>query len=166
MSERRADHHLLRQAGGGLLWGLFFILAPFEVLFLGALVWVPILIWREKRRTRLWGFWPGVIYRFAVVAGFVALAAFAPTKHEDQRVGPLRRDVSLGELVSAGIIYQLFETNHHDLRVSLPSPTPSRREVMEAITRQTGFRTHVYHCAHGATILFGSGGGAISVTER
>jgi hypothetical protein len=50
MSDPRASKQLLRQMAGALPWGVFFILAPFEVLLLGALVWIPLLIVRDRWR--------------------------------------------------------------------------------------------------------------------
>lgn len=166
MSEPRATKQLLRQVCGALPWGVFFVLAPMEVLFLGALVWIPLLIWRERVRATRYGFLPGAVARFCVVAALIFMASLLPTKHEDGRVGPLPRPQnSLGELVAAGVIYPLFDDRHDDLRVTLPSTTPTRREVMRAITQQTGFRASISRCGSGATVLFGSGGGRIKLSK-
>lgn len=145
---------------------MFFVLVPMEVLFLGALVWIPLLIWRERVRASRYGFLPGAIARFCVVAALISTASLLPTKHEDGRVGPLPRpESSFGELVAAGVIYPLFDDQHDDMRFTLPSTTPTRREVMHAITQQTGFRTSVGRCGSGATVLFGSGGGRIKISK-
>jgi hypothetical protein len=101
------------------------------------------------------------------MAAAVVLAAKAPLKSEDKRVAPLPRvEITLGELVEAGVIYDLFDPNHKTRNVRLRSLTPTRREVMEAIGEQTGFRASIFHCGNGATILFGSGGGRIRVADR
>jgi hypothetical protein len=97
----------------------------------------------------------------------VVLATKAPLKSEDKRVAPLPRvEMTLGELAEAGVIYDLFDTKHKSRNVRLRSLTPTRREVMEAIGEQTGFRASIFHCGNGATILFGSGGGRILVSDR
>jgi hypothetical protein len=166
MSDPRASQQLLRQVAGALLWTAFFILSPTEVLVLGALVWIPLLIWRERVRALRYGFLPGAVARLSVIAVAIITAGLLPTKHEDGRVGPLPRvDISLGELAAVGVIYPLFDQRHDGIRVVLPSTTPTRREVMQAITRQTGFRASIFHCGNGATVLFGSGGGRIRVSE-
>lgn len=167
MSYPHATLQLLRQVAGALPWGLFFSLAPTEVLFLGALGWVPLLVWRERIRSSRHGFFTGAVARLGVVAVIITTAALLPMKHEDGRVGPLaRQDVSLGELNAAEVIYPLSDRRHDGVRIVLPSATPTRREVMQAITRQTGFKASINHCGNGATVLFGSGGGRITVDDK
>jgi hypothetical protein len=166
MSDSRTNKQLLRQVAGALLWAVFFILAPTEVLLFGALVWIPLLIWCERRRALRYAFWPGIAARLGIVAIAIGTAALAPTQHEDGRVGPLpHMDISLGDLAVADVIYRLFDRAHDAIRVQLPSATPTRREVMRAITEQTGLRASVFHCGNGATVLFGSGVGRIRVAE-
>jgi hypothetical protein len=166
MSQSHPNQALQRQSAGGLLWALFFVLAPMEVLVFGALVWIPLLIWRERVRAARYGFWPGMVARLGIVAVAIAIAVIAPTKHEDGRVGPLlRTDLTLGEMAAAGVINPPFDRQHDSVRVSLPSVKPTRREVIQAITQQTGFRASIFHCGNGATILFGGGGGRIRVAD-
>lgn len=166
MKERSTIEQLVRQAAGGLLWSVFFVLSPGDVLVLGSPAWLALLIWRERRRSVRYGFWPGAACRFAVFVFVVAVAAAAPTKFEDKRVSPFpRTDVTLGELVEAGVIYPLVRRENESLQVTLPSSLPRRRQLMAAITEQTGFRTCVYHCAHVASVLFGGGGGRITVSD-
>ena len=162
------DHSqaLLKQLAGGLIWALFFILAPLEILVLGALVWIPLLIWRERVRATRYRFWPGLVARLGIVTFTITIAAIAPTKHEDGRVGPLpHANLTLGELAAASVIYPPFDRQHDSIRVALPSTKPTRREVMQAITQQTRFKASIFHCGNGATILFGGGGGRIMISE-
>jgi hypothetical protein len=167
MNEAQNKWTLLKQAGDALVWALFIILAPFEVLFLGAIVWIPLFVWREKLRASRHGFWPGAALRYSLIVGVVVLAVNAPLKSEDKKVGPLpRTEVTLGELVEAGVIYELFEPQHKTLGVRLSSLTPTRREVTKAIAEQTVFKTSIFHCSNGATLLFGSGVGRIRVNDR
>lgn len=157
---------MLKQGVGGLIWALFIVLSPMEVLVIGAVVWVPLLIWRERVRAARHGFWPGLVTRLGVVLAVVVVALLAPTKHEDGRVGPLpRSEVNLGELAAAGVIYPHSDRQHDSVRVSLPSVTPTRQEVMTCISEQTGFKPSIFHCGNGATILFGSGGGRIRIQD-
>src|SRR4051812_5473163 len=110
MNQSRSKQAMLRQTAGGLIWALFFILAPMEVLILGALVWVPLLVWRERVRAVRYGFGLGLVARLGIVVAVFILAVHAPTKQEDGRVGPLTHDkISLGELAAAGVIYAPFD---------------------------------------------------------
>jgi hypothetical protein len=159
--------HLFRQITGALLWAFFFALAPLEILFWGALVWVPLLIWRERARATRYGNLPGLVIRLLTVSVVITAAALAPFKHEDRKVGPLpNAEISLGELAKARVIYPPHNQQNQVIRVLLPSTLPTRREVMQAITKQTGFKTSILHCGNGATVLFGSGGGLISGQDR
>jgi hypothetical protein len=164
---QKATHPLPGQAAGALLWSVFFVIAPTEILFFGAPVWIPLLIWRERVRAARYGFFPAVIGRFAVIRAIIMTAVLLPTKHEDGRVGPFSlTNIALGDLVAEGFIYPLFDERHNVLRLTLPSTAPTRREVMQAIREQTGFRASVFHCGNNATLLFGSGGGLIKVSDR
>ncbi|EEF58216.1 hypothetical protein [Pedosphaera parvula] len=166
MNEARPKQYLWKQSLGAILWGLCFVLAPFEIPVYGAILWLPALIWLERLRTKRYGFWPGALCRFAVVLSIVVIAAKAPLKREDHHVGPLpNKQVTFAELVAAQIIYPPFGSNHYSLKITLPSTNPTVREVMHAITQQTGMRASIFHCASGATILHGSGGGSIRVSE-
>ena len=163
---RTSTSGFVRQVGGAFVWGLFIIRAPIILVFLTALIWVPIFVWREKIRTRHYGFLPGAVYRYALIVLIVVLAAFAPVKFEDKKVGPLKNaNPSLGELVEAKAIYSPRYKEHEEMRITLPSLFPRNRDIMTAITQQTGFKADVFHCGDVANILFGSGGGRISVWD-
>ncbi len=156
----------IRQVGGAFVWVLFIILAPISVVFLTAPIWVPIFIYREKIRTRHYGFLPGAAYRYGLIVLIVILAALAPVKFEDKKVGPLKSaHPSLGELVEAKIIYAPRYKEHEEMRITIPSLLPRNRDVITAITQQTGFKADVYHCGDVANILFGGGGGRIRVSD-
>lgn len=158
---------LWRQAAGGVPWGAFFIFAPVDVLIMGALVWIPLLIWSERVRELRCGFWPGAVARLTVVAVIVTTAALLPVKYEDGRVGPLPRvDMSFKELADGGVIYPISDDEQLPVRVVLPSLEPTRREVMQAIIQQTGLNASIFHCGNGATVLFGGGGGRIRVSGK
>ncbi len=69
------------QGSGALAWGVFFSVAPVvEVLYLGAILWIPLLAWREHARAKKYGFWPGFLLRLAVFAGVITLALLLPVK--------------------------------------------------------------------------------------
>ena len=166
MPGTETNNQILRQAGGGLLWALLLILAPLDLLMLGALVWIPLFVWREIVRTKRYGFFHGALVRYPLIVGAVVLAAMAPTKTEDRKVGPFQRiNVTLGQLAASNVIYPLRYAQNEAIEINLSSVVPTRREVMKAIAEQPGFEAHVFHCGVGATVLFGSGVGRIRVTE-
>lgn len=139
MTPPRPAQHLLRQAAGALAWGIFFAVVPIMLLFVGVLVWIPVLIWREIVRSHRYGFFPGVLVRLGVVVATVSIAALLPVKYGDRRVRALpRADVTLGELAAAHVLWPIRDEHQKTLRVTLPSTTPTRREVMAAIEQQTG----------------------------
>jgi hypothetical protein len=159
--------HLLRQVAGALVWGAFFILAPIEVLVGGAIVWLPLLAWRELRRAHRYGFLPGGAIRGAVVAAIVVTAAYLPVKSWDARLGPFpQAQVTLGELAAARVILPLRDPALEKVPVSLPSTTPTRREVRQAISQRKDLRIGYLQCGNGATILFGASLSPIRVSAQ
>lgn len=166
MSEVRPNKALLRQTSGALAWATFFVLAPFEVLLLGAVVWISLFIWREVVRAKRYGFLTGALCRYSLITVVVAFAAVVPTKSDDKKVGPFpATTATLGQLASAGIIYPLRNPSNEPVQISLPSIAPSRREVMSAILQQAQLKAWTFRCGNGATILFGSSVGRIRVVE-
>lgn len=166
MSASRFNAGLYRQAAGALPWGAFFAVAPLGMLLPGVLIWLPLLIWRERVRSRRYGFLPGAVARLVVVAAVLFVADAAPLKLEDRRVGPLvRSKLNLGELADAGILRAPIDARLESIPVVFPSANPTRRDVMRAIEEQTGFRTSHYHCGSMASVLFGSASGPIRVAE-
>lgn len=157
---------LLRQTAGAVAWAGFFILAPLEILVPGALVWIPLLVWRECVRASRYGFFPGLLLRGAVIAAVVVVAACLPNKGWDRRIPPLAQaDVSLEELAAAHVIYPPRDEKLARVRVRLPSTAPTRREVLQAITQQTGLKASPSGlCGNGASILFGASVGPIRVS--
>jgi hypothetical protein len=162
----RPKQQLWKQSLGAILWGLFFILAPLDILLVGALLWFPALIWLERLRTRRYGFWPGALCRFAVVLTIIVIGARAPSKREDSHLGPFpTTHITLAELERSHIIALEPNLNRDAQAIKLPTTNPTCREVMQAITQQTGLRTSIFHCGNGSTILFGGAVGPIRVSE-
>lgn len=158
--------HLLRQTAGAIPWATFFVLAPFsEFVFVGAILWLPLLISRERRRATAYGFLPGALCRAAVVAVVVAIAIVASTGPYDRRIRGLRaHTVTLGDLANVGVVMLSPERQHLEpVTLTLPTATPSRREVVQAITEQTGLTARMLTCGSGASLLFGSHAGPIIV---
>jgi hypothetical protein len=87
-----------KQGVGAIPWGVFFAAAPFEAVFGGCIVWLPLLIWRERLRALSYGFWPGAFLRLGIVLT-IAVAAITAPKHMDEFVGPMRfENIPLAEL--------------------------------------------------------------------
>ena len=163
-----ARKELLRQIAGAILWALFLVLAPFyEVVLLGAVVWFPLLLWRERGRAKRYGFMPGAVWRFGTIGVITVLAVLAPTKVDDRRVGPLpRATVTLAELETAQIVFTGGDLTIGALPVSFSSSTPTRREVAEAIRAQTGLRLFAVRCGVGMNLLFGGYAGPYSLSGK
>lgn len=155
--------NLPRQIAGAVVWGIFFIVAPIEILISGSLAWLPLFIWRERKRIARYGFLPGATWKYGVIVAVVTLGALAPLKYEDDRIGPFpHTTVTLGELRAAHIIAPLKQEQYEELRVALPSTSPTRLELMNAIGEQTQLETSIFRCGNGATILFGFTPGLIT----
>jgi hypothetical protein len=169
-SDPRCDHRrgfawgLAKQSAGAVAWGLFLAAAPFELVVGGCIVWVPLLVWRERVRSREYGFLPGGIARLAITAFIIIAAANAP-KHLDRVVGPLRfESISLSELCQqlrreheipvAAVDDGAFE------KIFLFATTArmSRREVVAELAKTTNREQHFAGCANGSSFLSGVGG--------
>lgn len=167
MNLQSPPQHLLRQAAGALGWGAFFVLVPISLIFIGALVWIPVLIWREIVRSRRYGFFAGALARLGVVFAIATVAALLPVKFDDGRVRRLPgTEVTLGELVTARVLLPIRDEQLESVRLTLPSSAPTRREVISAIERQTGYRALLTSCDGTESVLFGGKGGRIFVSNE
>src|SRR5687768_17872572 len=74
----------------GLASGVFFSVIMFDFLFVGAIVWMPVLLWLEVRRSRKPAWLAGFLVRVGLCVAILLIADRAPMKYEDtHRVGPL-----------------------------------------------------------------------------
>lgn len=149
-----------RHVAGAVSWGAFFSLAPIhEFIETGAIVWVPVLLFFEWRRTKQFGLLPGTPIRVLIVATMVWAATHAPLKYLDRTVGPFSPStVGIGELDAALRAHRVFTETHphdHDALVTLPARSVSLRELFESIETQTGLHYQVGYCGTGETLLFG-----------
>lgn len=159
MTASPATRYLVRQTAGAIPWAAFFILAPFlEFVFLGAVLWLPLLIWRERRRAQRYGFLPGALCRAAVVAVIVTTAILAPTGPNERLIRGLPSPtVTLGELDAAGVVILSSYDKYLDpVTLTLPAAERTRPQLVQAITEQTGLRARMMGCGVGATLLFGA----------
>ena len=160
------SQNFIWQAFGALAWGTFFILMPLEFLLIGIIIWIPLLIYRERIRENQFGFFPGFLIRAGVVAAVIIAAALVPTKPEDRRVGPLSKTkVSLADLAAADIVL-LIDVRYESVQLLLPSTTPTLREITQAILQQTKVNARCTYCGNGSNILLGGFGGCIIAGEN
>jgi hypothetical protein len=165
-SERSKPGDLSIQAFGAVIWGLFFSVAPiFEGLILGAIIWIPLLIWREKVRARMYGFSAGFFVRLAIIAAMVAGAICLPTKHEDRLIitGLPGNRVTLGELKQHTRL--TCERDQESVGITLSSNEPNLREIIGAIESQTRLRCDVTRCGNSASFLAGASIIAVKIHE-
>ena len=147
------------QGSGALAWGIFFSVAPVvEVLYMGAILWIPLLAWREHARAKKYGFWPGFLVRFTVFATIITVALLLPVKQQDTlRMGPFSRvEISLSDVSEHFVGRAEFPVARGHSVVRLPSLQPTFREVVSAVERDTGLHARVGYCGTGATLLGGS----------
>jgi hypothetical protein len=153
---KQSGWSLLLQALGAAGWGVFFSIAPIvEVLFLTAILWIPLLLYLEFRRARRHGFLPGFLIRLATAAAVVTAAFLAPVKWEDQHgiEGLPGQRVTFVEL--SRHMRLTYPPSHTDRPITLASRFPTFREVIRAIESQTGLKCRVWRCANSMSILRG-----------
>lgn len=144
------------QAAGAAGWATFISVVPALILVLSAILWLPLLVFCERRRSRRHGFLPGIIVRVGIAGALITSAAVAPLGQEDTEIiEPLP-----GRVVTLDVLKQSerFEIprDAEKLQVTLPSARPRMREVVEAIEKQTGLRCEYRKCGCGMSVLWGS----------
>ncbi len=164
----RKDPAILRQALGAIAWGIFFSVAPYDGWLLpAAIVWIPLLVWRERQRAKRHGFFPGAVVRALVVAFVVGAAAVAPLEYLDRRVpvlgasrATLREVDSLHALQTGRPYPRLFATLEDSVvattTVRLPSESMRRREFLSFLGAQLGRRPRVAYEGGFTSVAFGA----------
>lgn len=153
--------HLL-QIIGASLWGLFFSVMPIlEVLTFTAIVWVPLFIYLEVRRSRKYGFLPGGIQKFAIIGLMVMAASYAPYKYVDRIIEPVASNPTEITLREASTLYQeqlayfSFPRKLLEQTIVLPNSPMSLKQLIKSIEAQTGFSHDIGYCGNGSSILRG-----------
>ena len=150
---------LAPQLFGAAGWAYFFAAVPTAELVAWALYWVPVLAFLEWRRVRRYRFLPGAPVRLIVTLVLIAIAARAPTKWLDRRVGPfLQTRMTLGGLeATAGGGYLLTIPDVAKARIiDVPRKAVSIRELVRLIEDQTALRHDIGWCGTGASVLYGA----------
>lgn len=144
------------QGAGALPWGAFFSVTPiFDILVPGSILWLPLLVWRERRRTAKHGFLGGFALRVAVVAVVMTAAVLFPAKHEDLlRVQALPGPRVTLALLSTQRPFSCQETLP-ETEIVLPSAQPTLREAIRAMEEQGKVDCRVGRCGNGMTLLWG-----------
>jgi hypothetical protein len=151
--------YLWWQIMASLLWGLFFILAPFEVLLFGCLLWVPILIISEKRWIQKCGFSKSFFIRNGIIALIISVAVVLPVKNLDRHIGVIQHNsITLKELAERKVF--ICMERQSDLLektvVTFSNANPTRRDVVKAIREQTPYKVRLLSCPNGCSLLLGS----------
>jgi hypothetical protein len=154
---------LLWQALGAVCWGVFVSVVFFDLLMIGAVLWVPCFVWREYRRSKKHGFLAGFALRLAVIAAVVTGAIYLPVKYEDRIVvGGLATNRvilrALEEPLRERLIHYRYPEEQGGLEVTLPSARPTIRQLVRSIEAQTALRCDIGRCGNGMSFL---GGGYI-----
>ena len=154
----------VRQCAGAVGWGIFIAVAPFELVFGGWMVWLPLLIWRERVRTCRHGFWTGAIARFAIAFTIITIAGILP-EHMDRIVGPLSyASLPLHDLCRElhrgyGIPVGATDESAMEERISFSiAGAISRREVVAQLAKATNREIRFAGCLNGSSVLCGVGG--------
>lgn len=148
-----------RDLWGALGWSAIFCLTPFDFLFLGSVVLIPLLVACEVKRTKAVGFWPGFAWRAAIIAGIFALASAATPKFEHRLVKPpAQAGMTLEtycQLLRAQKILFLVPESHRKTALTVPTEPRSVAEVISHIEQQTGLSGRIQRCMHGQTLPAG-----------
>ena len=159
---------LARQAAGATLWGVFFSTQPYDgALFPLAIIWPPLLIWAELRRTRRFGFMPGALVRGVVIIAVLAAAAVAPLKYTTERIpvlGPtqatLKEVDSLHAETTGRSRPRLFAALDDSLVattvVRLPDRPLGRADFLAYIGEQLGCEPRVLYEGGYTSVAFGA----------
>lgn len=100
-------------------------------------------------------------------AAVMVIATALPTKYEDRRVGPLKSpNLTVGELVEAGLAYEPREPAWALEAIRLDSLTPRRRDLIQAINHQTSLRARYFACGTGDTCWAGAKGGRMILSSK
>jgi len=140
----------LKWSLGGLLLGALMSVAPLDIaLFLFPLPFVAAHFMQLSPR----GGRSAHVCFLVAVAATVTLAILAPVKAIDRRVDLYASRLALPELATA----LELKGSAPNVIITLPSGTPTLREIDEAIAQQAGMRIRWETiCASGFTLLFGS----------
>jgi hypothetical protein len=139
---------LLGQSLLAVILAVFILIAPFDIVTISALIWIPLVILLEIRWRKMKGYPVSLALRAGLFISIIALAMLFRPRYEDTvHAGPLSSTkVELRALVEACPV----QLNFHQLReleegiiVEVPSTTPTLREVIDAIRDQTGYEYEV-----------------------
>ncbi len=148
---------LLAQGAGALLWGAFFSVTPiYDLLLPGIILWLPVLIWRERRRSAKHGFLGGFVLRAAAAALVMTAAVLFPAKHEDL--------LRVQELPGPRVTLTFLSTQRPfscqeslpETEIVLPSAQPTLREAIGAMEAQGKVDCQILRCGNGVTLLWGA----------
>jgi hypothetical protein len=98
--------------------------------------------------------------RVFVVGLVLVVAAHAPFKYEDRRVGPFGPEVSaladLGTSLRAESVWLQVPEGHEADAIALPVGPLPLRSLLSIVQVQTGLRPSIGYCGNGMTVLHGA----------
>ena len=148
-----------RDLWGALGWSAIVCLTPFDFLFLGSVLLIPLFVVCEVKRTKAVGFWPGFAWRVAITAGIFALASAAMPKFEQRIVKPPAQAAMTLEtycqLLRDQKVLFLIPESHRKNTLTVPTEPRSVAEVIRHIEQQTGLSGRIQRCMHAQTLPAG-----------
>jgi hypothetical protein len=156
-------------------FGLFLAASAFELVLLSSLLWLPLVIWRERHRAAYFGLMPGAAFRFGIVLIVLGAAILAPVKYDDYPIPPVKYvNVPLAE-VCDDLRDQRFSVRAHAddydqvyTPITFVTTRPlSPKQFAEALSNASGWQIRRFRtCGNGSSILFGSNPPAFSLQPR
>lgn len=156
-------------------FGLFLAAGAFELVLLSSLIWLPLVIWRERYRAAYFGLMPGAAFRLGIVLVVLGAAILAPVKYDDVPIPPVKYvNVLLAE-VCDDLRDQRFSVRAYSddyaqvyTPITFVTTRPlSPNQFAQALSNASGWQIRRFRtCGNGSSILFGSNPPAFSLQPR
>jgi hypothetical protein len=127
-----------------------------EILLFAVPLAVPLYVLHEHRWMRRHGIPAATLVSVGIVGGLLACAWALPLKYEDRNElrGLPGNPVTLGDLTKADPRVHV-PPGFEGVRLALPVPEPTIRQVLDAVRRQTGMTWIAGRCGNGMSLLGG-----------
>jgi hypothetical protein len=148
---------VIRAAAKAVIFAGVLLLLPFDFYLVAVPLWFIFIMRTSLRMPRMdrAGF-------FGVLGVLIAIGVTIPNRDMSKRFGPFpTKTTTLAELASQRIVF--VPQDFKDIEIQLPTSSPTKGEILTAITNQTKLSARVFRCANGSTLLFGSYVGPIQL---
>lgn len=174
----RFSRDLLYQAAGAIAWAAWLVVVPIELLVLTAIAWIPLLIWRENKRSKKYGPVPGAVVRIAVMVVAVVVASKMPREYDryldNTRVTFDKLEMPVSDVIAICKTHPVaYHTNWWGVdeadqkkRIKLPSQSLTLRELARELQTQAGLNYRHFACGNGTTIISGVPLGQVGFHSR